>query len=129
MLAKKGVENLEMIGIVQSQKAQFTGPCFALWHTSPEDYTNEDVEAIYPIDRALPESEQIKVYNLPAVQVAAVVHHGSVDDFTEGHKTLLKWAEANGYRLNGAYREIYHDWRDHQDATTEIQFPVEKRSQ
>jgi DNA-binding transcriptional MerR regulator len=119
----------QLCAYVQSQKVQFAGPCFALWHSSPEVYTNEDVEAIYPIDRVLPETEQIKVYNLPAAQVAAVVHHGSVDEFTEGHKTLLRWAEANGYRLNGAYREIYHDWRDHQNATTEIQFPVEKLSQ
>jgi DNA-binding transcriptional MerR regulator/predicted transcriptional regulator YdeE len=119
----------EVCVYVQNQKAQIAGPCFALWHSSPETYTDEDVEATYPIDRVLPGNEQVTVYELPATQVAAVVHHGDVDEFTEGHKTLLKWMEANGYRLNGAYREIYHDWQDHRNATTEIQFPVEKVSQ
>jgi effector-binding domain-containing protein len=111
---------------VQSQEVQIVGPCFALWHSSPESYTDEDVEAIFPIERLLPSNEQVKVYELPAIEVAAVVHHGDVDEFTEGHKTLLKWTAANGYRLRGAYREIYHDWGDHRNATTEVQLPVEK---
>lgn len=116
----------EVHAYVQSQTAQVAGPCFALWHSSPESYTDEDVEAIFPIDRLLPGNEVVKVYELPATEVAAVVHHGDVDEFTEGHKTLLKWLEANGYQLHGAYREIYHDWQDHRNATTEVQFPVEK---
>ena len=114
---------------MQSQKTQFSDPCFALWHSSPKSYKNEDVEAVYPIDRVLPGSELVKVYELPAILVAAVVHHGDVDEFTEGHKALLKWVEANGYQLTGAYREIYHDWQDCRNATTEIQFPVERVSQ
>jgi DNA-binding transcriptional MerR regulator len=116
----------EVCAYVESQKAQFTGPCFALWHSSPGVYTDEEVEAVFPINRMLPGSEQVRVYELPATLVAAVVHCGDVDDFTQGHKALLKWVEANGYQLAGAYREIYHDWRDHRNATTEIQFPVEK---
>jgi DNA-binding transcriptional MerR regulator len=116
----------EACAYAQSQAAGFAGPCFALWHTSPETYSDEDVEAIYPIDRFLPGNDRIKVYELSATLVAAVVHHDDVDEFTEGHKTLLKWVEANGYRLSGPYREIYHDWQDHRNATTEIQFPVEK---
>jgi effector-binding domain-containing protein len=63
-----------------------------------------------------------------SASVTAVVHHGDVDEFTEGHKTLLEWIAANGYRMTGGYREIYHDWRDHRHATTEVQFPVERES-
>lgn len=113
---------------VRGQGARDTGPCFTLWHSPADVYENEDVEAIVPIDRTLPGTDRIQVYELPPVQVAAVVHQGNFADFTQGHAALLEWIDANGYRNAGPYREIYirHDHGDLSDTTTEIQFPVEK---
>jgi DNA-binding transcriptional MerR regulator len=113
---------------VRSQGAKDTGPCLAVWHTPADVYANEDAEAVVPIDRPLPGTGRVRVYELPQVQVAAVVHHGNFEDFTQGHKALLTWIEANGYRIAGPYREIYikHDKRDLSDTTTEIQIPVAK---
>lgn len=118
----------EVYDFVRQAGAKEASPCFALWHSPAEVYTNEDAEAIVPIDRALPGTERVKVYDLPATQVAAVVHHGDFDDFTQGHTALLKWIEANGYRIVGPYREVYikHHHNNLTDTTTEIQFPVEK---
>jgi effector-binding domain-containing protein len=91
-------------------------------------YSDEDVEALVQIDRMLPGTERVKVYELPPTQVASVVHHGDFAEFTQGHAALLEWIEANGYRIAGPFREIYiqHDHADLKDSTTEIQFPVEK---
>ena len=105
-----------------------TGLCLTVWHTPADVYANEDAEAVVSIDRSLPGTDRVRVYELPQVQVASVVHHGNFEDFTQGHTALLKWIEANGYRITGPYREIYlkHDKRNLKDSTTEIQFPVEK---
>lgn len=104
------------------------GLCLALWHSPADVYENEDAEAAVQIDRSLPGTDQVKVYELPPTQVASVVHQGNFEDFTQGHAALLEWIDANGYRIVGPYREIYlkHDKANLSDTTTEIQFPVEK---
>ena len=104
------------------------GLCLALWHSPATVYENEDAEAAVQIDRSLPGTAEVKVYELPPTQVASVVHQGDFADFTQGHAALLEWIDANGYRIVGPYREIYikHDKRHLDDTTTEIQFPVEK---
>jgi DNA-binding transcriptional MerR regulator len=118
----------EVYEYVQKQGAKDTGPCFALWHSPADVYENEDAEAVVPIDRPLHGTDRVSVYELPSTQVAAVVHHGEFEDFTQGHAALLDWIDSNGYRIVGPYREIYirHDKSELSDSTTEIQFPVEK---
>lgn len=118
----------EVYNYVREQGAKDTGPCLTLWHSPADVYENEDAEAVVPIDRPLQETDRVKVYKLPSTQVAAVVHQGDFEDFTQGHITLLEWIDANGYKIVGPYREIYinHDKGQMSDSTTEIQFPVEK---
>jgi DNA-binding transcriptional MerR regulator len=107
---------------IQTQGAKVVGPSLVRWHTPPDVYVNEDVEAIFPVDRPIAETEAISVYELPVEEVAAVVHHGEFDEFTGGHQALLQWAEANEYRLNGAYREIYHATDEGEEATIGYNF-------
>ena len=118
----------EVYGYVQEQGAKESGPHFTLWHSPSDVYENEDVEAIVPIDRPLKGTDRVKVYELPSAQVAAVVHQGTFQDFTQGHAAILEWIDANGYRIAGPYRETYikHDMGDLSDSTTEIQFAIEK---
>jgi effector-binding domain-containing protein len=118
----------ETYDYVRKHGAKDTGPCFALWHSPADIYENEDAEAVVPIDRLLTSSDRVHVYELPSTQVAAVVHQGNFEDFTQGHAALLEWIDANGYKIVGPYREIYitHDKGKRSDSTTEIQFPVEK---
>jgi DNA-binding transcriptional MerR regulator len=118
----------EAYAYVRQQGAKDTGPCLSLWHSPADVYVNEDVEAVVPIEKPIPGTDRVQVYELPATLVAAVVHHGNFADFTQGHLALMKWIEANGYRINGPYREIYikHNQSNLNDTTTEIQFPVIK---
>jgi effector-binding domain-containing protein len=104
------------------------GLCLTVWHSPADVYENEDAEAVVPVDRSLPGTDQVNVYELPSAQVASVVHQGNFEDFTQGHAALLEWIDANGYRIVGPYREIYikHDKSNLSDTTTEIQIPVEK---
>jgi len=113
---------------LRRQGVKDNGLCLTLWHSLADVYENEDAEAIVQIDRSLPGTDQVKVYELPPTQVAAAVHQGDFEDFTQGHAALLEWIDANGYKLVGPYREIYikHDKVNLSDSTTEIQYPVEK---
>jgi DNA-binding transcriptional MerR regulator len=112
---------------IKQGAAKESGPCLAIWHQPADVYTNEVAEVAIPIDRLLPATDRVKVYELPQTQVASVVHHGNFDDFPQAHTALLKWIEANDYRIVGPYREIYiQGGNNSTDSTTEIQYPVEK---
>ncbi len=119
---------METYEFVRNSGARDTGPCLAIWHQAAEVLENEVAEAAVPIDRAVPSSERVQVYELPGTQVAAVVHSGPFEDFTQEHTTVLNWIEANGFRVAGPYREVYirHDPHDMSNSATEIQYPVEK---
>ena len=71
-------------------------------------------------------SADVRVYELPEIHVASVVHQGNFDEFTNGHAYILKWAETNGYRVGDQYREIYVQHDPKGTSTTEIQFKVER---
>ena len=118
----------EVYDYLRKQNAKEDGQCMTLWHSPADVYENEDVEALVAVDRLLPGTEHVKVYELPPTQVAAVVHHGDFEEFTQGHAALLAWIDRNGYQIIGPYREIYikHDKNKLSDTITEVQFPVEK---
>ena len=103
-------------------------PCMALWHTTADTQTDEDTEAVVPIDRPLADGAGVKVYELAGGTMASAVHHGDFADFTKLHPALLRWIEANGYRIVGPSREIYirNEARRPEDSVTEVQYPVER---
>lgn len=108
--------------------AKDIGPCFAIWHQPADVYSNEEAEAAVPIDRSIPSTERVLVYELPQQQVAAAVHHGGYDGLAQIHTALLTWIEANGYRSTGTYREVYiqHNANNLAETATEVQYPVEQ---
>ena len=118
----------EVYDYIRKQGIREDGQCMTLWHSPADVYANEDAEAMVVVDRGLPGTDHVKVYELPPTQVAAVVHHGDFEEFTQGHAALLEWIDANGYRIVGPYREIYikHEKNNLSDTITEIQFPVER---
>jgi DNA-binding transcriptional MerR regulator len=80
----------EVYRYIRNQGIKDDGQCMTLWHSPADVYENEDCEAIVAIDRALPGTDHVKVYELPPTQVAAVVHHGNFEEFTQGHAALLE---------------------------------------
>jgi effector-binding domain-containing protein len=68
---------------------------------------------------------------LPAAEVASAVHRGPYTELGPAIEAVLKWTEANGYRIIGPEREIYlqparNGSQTDPETVTEIQFPVEK---
>ena len=111
-------------GHIDMHGAKPVGPCCAIWHQGSSVLENEVAEAMVPIDRATPETAEVKVYEVPAMQVATVVHHGPLSALPLMHKALLSWMETNQYEPAGSYREVYHHTED--NPVTEVQYPVAK---
>ena len=105
-----------------------TGPNLAIWHQPAEVLANEVAEAALPIEQAVPGTDRVQVYELPPTQVAAAVHYGDFEGFTQLHTAILQWIESNGYQIVGPYREVYikHNPDDYSESATEVQYPVEK---
>jgi DNA-binding transcriptional MerR regulator len=119
---------LEVSDYVKRQGAKEVGPCLALWYQPAAVLADEEAEAAVPIDRLLPSTDRVQVYEISEAQVASAIHLGDFAEFPLMHAALLTWIDANGYRITGPYREVYvqYDRRDMGGAATEIQYPVEK---
>jgi DNA-binding transcriptional MerR regulator len=65
----------------------------------------------------------LRIVDLPAVQVAALVHRGTMEDIAPAFEALIHWTKDSGYTLAGPSRELYHHWDDEDPAghVTELQ--------
>jgi effector-binding domain-containing protein len=61
-------------------------------------------------------NERIKVIDLPVVEVASVLHRGTMEDIAPAFEALMRWAVESGYTSVGPSRELYHEW--HEDDPT-----------
>ena len=65
------------------------------------------------------------VIDLPTVEAATLIHHGSMNVADVVHQDLARWIEDNGYRLTGPEREVTLEWTpDDAGWVTEFQYPV-----
>jgi DNA-binding transcriptional MerR regulator/predicted transcriptional regulator YdeE len=77
-------------------------------------------------DQDVPSTEIVQVVDLPTIQVASVVHRGTMEEIEPAFEALVRWIGDSGYRSAGGSRELYHQLH-HEDATrsvTELQIPV-----
>lgn len=103
----------QMFDMVETYVAGFEGaradkPPFSIYYD--DEYREKDVDAeiAVPLKYAIPESESIRVRQLPRLSnVACVVHVGEYSDIYQAYNALLFWIEANEYRMVGPIREVY----------------------
>jgi effector-binding domain-containing protein len=104
--------------------------CAAIWHDPDYKESDVDGEAVVSIDRSVPETDRLKIYDLPGYDaIACIIHQGSYRTLSESYKNLLTWIETNGSQIIGPNREIYIQGgqeQDNESYVTEIQFPVKK---
>lgn len=90
------------------------------------------VHAAFPVQPGVdPESldlpEGLHIVDLPAIEAATVVYHGSMDYADQVVQELARWIESNGYISSGFAREVYLDATGPRDQwVTEFQEPVVK---
>jgi DNA-binding transcriptional MerR regulator/effector-binding domain-containing protein len=104
------------------------GPATVLYHAWDPQI---EVEAVIPLNEAVPSAEHVQVYTLPAIECAAVVQHkGPFTTLNKAYESVMGWIEPNGYRIAGPNREVnlvYDAKSDPAGWLTEIQIPVVKR--
>jgi DNA-binding transcriptional MerR regulator len=97
------------------------------WYDEPADDGSVVLHAGFDIgDQSSPETEHVRVTELPRIKVASVVHRGSMDNVGTVYEALVRWIYDSGNELGGRSRELYHQWDYANPAAgvTELQMPV-----
>ena len=117
----------EVLGRLQASGAH-PGICVG-WYEVPDDDGGVVLHAGFDIgDQTVESDDRVRVVDLPVVEVASVVHRGSMENVEPVYEALVRWIEDSGYHLAGRSRELYHEWHDDDAASnvTEVQMPIAK---
>lgn len=120
----------EVAVYIRQHGGSIVGPGIAVWYDPEYRERDPDGEAAFPIQGMLPESERVKVKDLPNIEtVVCTVHRGSFSLLTRAYAAIFGWVSAHGYHVCGPLREVYlqMDPDENPDAyLTEVQLPVSK---
>lgn len=119
----------------QLERANLTpcNPCLSVYHACEPEI---DAEVCAPVSLKAGELGDLHVHTLPAVETMAfTLHCGPFSGLAGAYAAMLKWIDANGYRIVGPDREIYlqlpeaGQFYGDQNAVTEMQVPVHKNNE
>ena len=119
----------ELESFLTQQEIKPEGACFTIYYSESPDV---DTEVCEPVSIPIQADQKIKQHLLPRIEMmAAVVHKGPFITIGEANTAILKWIEANDYRIIGPTREVYlrpavNGSQTDPETVTEIQFPIEK---
>ena len=127
---------------VARHEARAPSPPLMLCHDAEYREEGRDIEVVVPIDKRLPQTERVRVRELPFREtVACTIHTGPYQTLGRAYGALLTWIERNGYRIIGPTCEAYLRFGADQegyalpevylatsaaDFVTELQIPVAK---
>lgn len=122
----------ELCPYLEKNEAKWVGPPLAVYHDCEYKEKDVDMEVAVPIQGDLPETERIKVGELPGIEPAAcIIYQGPYEKIHEAYSFMVKWLEENGYEITGPDREVYlvgpDQAADSAGYVTELQFPVAKK--
>lgn len=136
---EQGLLWAEVGEFLASQHARSIDPCVTLYHDEGYKERDWDIEVCQPFEGEVKGAGNVKVRTLPAVAtMACTLHHGPFQTVNEAYDAIVKWIEANGYRIAGPAREVtLHATANPEggaiganqadpDTMVEVQFPVEK---
>lgn len=118
------------------QGARIIGPPMFLWHEKSvenamkaDETGSADIEICVPLAAKIPETVEIKCYELPGGPMAKIVHKGPYEAMEPTYEKLFAWINENGKTLSGPIREAYlNDPREvgTQEILTVIYAPINK---
>jgi DNA-binding transcriptional MerR regulator len=97
------------------------------WYDLPEDDGSVVAHAGFDIgDQPFDGDERVGSFELPVIEVASLIHRGSMETCEPVYEGLVQWIDDSGYRLAGASRELYREFNpaDQTSNITELQMPV-----
>jgi effector-binding domain-containing protein len=103
---------------------QPTGMPFACYHNM--DMQALDVEAGFPVSRALPTRGELLAAEIPAGRCAGCMHVGSYDSLPVTYAALSQWMAEQGLQPAGVVYEFYHTGPEvpPEQTLTQIVFPL-----
>ncbi len=126
------VEPFEELGRHARHDGAAAGPPAAMWHTCGEGGRPIDCEAYLPLRERRAGNRRVRIYELPPMILASVVHRGDSTACAGAYATARSWIASQGYEISGPTRELY--WRggldgDRASDLTEIQYPIALRGE
>jgi effector-binding domain-containing protein len=94
--------------VAKFEQARADKPPFTIYYD--DEYRDKDIDAevSIPLKYPIPESQSIRVRQLPKqTNLASVIHVGGYSAIDQAYNALLGWIEANDYQMMGPIREIY----------------------
>jgi DNA-binding transcriptional MerR regulator len=99
------------------------------WYDTPEDDGSVVAHAGFDIgDQPFDGDGRVSAVDLPVIDVASVIHRGSMEACEPVYEALVQWIEDSGLQLAGASRELYREFHPTDQARniTELQMPITK---
>lgn len=97
-----------------SRGAVIAGPPLYIMHEKSieealkaDEAGNADIEVCVPIAERIPETDEIKCYELSGGKMAKVIHKGLYEASGPVYERLFAWLLENGHELTGPIREAY----------------------
>jgi DNA-binding transcriptional MerR regulator len=117
----------ELWCLIVSAGVSAAGPAIAYYEDAPAGDGAIVVHAAVPVVAELGVDYGFTIVDLPEVDsVAAIIHHGSMDDVLSTGQALARWIDANAYRSAGYAREVTLEHNEDPDQwVTELQQPIE----
>ncbi|HET9906511.1 MAG TPA: MerR family transcriptional regulator [Anaerolineales bacterium] len=98
----------ELEAYVTQFNARADKPPMSIYHDPEYREENIDAEVVVPLKSAIPGTDVFHVLEMARIPKAAcVVHTGEYATIYQAYNALLRWIEANGYRMKGPIREVY----------------------
>ncbi len=129
---------------VARHTAREISPPLMIYHDAEYREDHIDVEVAIPINKTIPQNDDVNILMLSAVpEMACVVHTGDYDSMSKALNVLFNWIDTHDYDVAGATREVYLRFgannegyilpdaylANHADEfVTELQIPIEKRA-
>ncbi|WP_092974352.1 GyrI-like domain-containing protein [Ralstonia sp. NFACC01] len=105
-----------------AQGMTVSGPWMFIYRNLPHDPdTPCEIEFCLPVQSVPVYHGRHVLKTLPGATCAAHVHEGPLDRLFDSYATLLRAAAAQGCRLSGESREIYHCWQGPQAAENRVE--------
>ena len=117
----------ELWCLIADSGVSVAGPAIAYYEDAPAGDGAIVVHAAVPVVAEPTANHGFRVVDLPEVDsVAAIIHHGSMEDVLATGQALARWIDASGHRSAGYAREVTLEWSEDPDQwVTELQQPIE----
>lgn len=106
---------------------------FAITHSVNFKEKRIDTEVQLPVAELMPDFDHIRFYEIPAMEVVAVIYQGIYERINDIYNYASRWVKQNGYTICGKPFQTYYispvNESNPENYITEIDYPVQIQKQ